>query len=182
MRRVYEENEWGKVSKRILTIPSSIFQGSQTWCTMGIVKTFTSCILPFFISSSSTPIILSSLLAIKLLFLSAVDDVVTILFVYTTSYFIIIWSMGRVTLVLNSLLNGWERDGDQIVEGLKGHQWCSALMSECGLWMSSFNLTRWDGVHLEDEVDILRRISSRAFSIVLWCSPQPRDFVPCLPP
>ena len=33
---------------------------------------------------------LSSSLAIKLLFLSAVDDVVTILFVYSTSYFIAI--------------------------------------------------------------------------------------------
>ena len=154
MQRVYKENEWGKVSKRIITIPLSILQGSQTWCTMGIVKTFTSCISLFFISGSSTPIILCTLLAVKLLFLSAVDDVVTILFVYSTSYFITIWSMGRVTLVPNSLLNGWERDGDQIVEGLKGHWWCSALMSECGLWMSLFNLTRWDGVCLEDEVDI----------------------------
>ena len=118
---------------------------------MGIAKTFTCCISPFFISGSSTPNYpLLSSLVVKLLFHSAVDDVVTILFVYSTSYFIAIWSMGRVTLVPNSPLNGWERDGDQIVEGLKGH-W---RMSECGLWMSLFNLTRWDGVHLEDEVDI----------------------------
>ena len=95
-----------------------------------------------------------SLLVIKLLFLSAVNNVVTILFVYSTSYFIAIWSMGRVTLVPNSPLNGWERDGDWIVKGLKGRRWCSALMSECGLWMLSFNLTRWDGIRLEDEVDI----------------------------
>ena len=155
MQRVYKENEWGKVSKRIVTIPPSILQGSQTWSTMGIVKTFTCCISPFFISGSSTPnYTLLSLLVVKLLFLSAVDDVVTILFMYSTSYFIAIWSMGRVTLVPNSPLNGWERDGDWIVEGLKGCQWCSALMSECGLWMSLFNLMRWDGVCLEDEVDI----------------------------
>ena len=38
MQRIYEENEWGKVSKRIITIPLSIFQGSQTWCTMGVVN------------------------------------------------------------------------------------------------------------------------------------------------
>ena len=144
-----------KVSKRIVTIPLSILQGSQTWCTMSIIKTFTCCILLFFISGSSIPnYTLLSLLVVKLLFLSAVDDVVTILFVYSISYFIAIWSMGRVTLVPNSPLNGWERDGDWIVEWLKGHQWCSALMSECGLWMSSFNLTRWDRVCLEDEVDI----------------------------
>ena len=155
MQRVYEENEWVKVSKRIITIPLSILQGSQTWCTMGVVKTFTSCILLFFISGSSTPnYTLSSSLVIKLLFLSAVDNVVTILFVYSTSYFIAIWSMGRVTLVPNSPLNGWERDGDRIVEGLKGHWWCSALMSECDLWMLLFNLTRWDGIRLEGEVDI----------------------------
>ena len=122
---------------------------------MGIVKTFTCCILLFFISSSSTPnYTLLYSLVIKLLFLSAVNDVVTILFVYFTSYFITIWSMGRVTLVPNSPLNGWERDGDQIVEGLKGHRWCSALMSECGLYMSLFNLMRWNGVCLEDETDI----------------------------
>ena len=30
MQRVYKENEWGKVSKRIITIPLSILQGSQT--------------------------------------------------------------------------------------------------------------------------------------------------------
>ena len=94
-----------------------------------------------------------SLLVVKLLFLSAIDDVVTILFMY--SYFITICSMARVTLVPNSPLNGWERDGDQIVEGLKGHQPCSALMSECHLWVSLFNLTRWDGVHLEDKADII---------------------------
>ena len=122
---------------------------------MGVVKTFTCHILPFFISSSSTPnYTLLSSLVIKLLFLSAVDDVVTILFMYSMSYFIAIWSMGRVSLMPNSSLNGWERDGDRIVEGLKGCWQCSALMSECGLWMSLFNLTRWDGVHLEDEVDI----------------------------
>ena len=122
---------------------------------MGIVKTFTCCISPFFISSSSTPnYTLLSSLVVKLLFLSAVNDVVTILFMYSTSYFIAIWSMGRVTLMPNSPLNGWERDGVQIVEGLKGCRWCSALMSECGLWMSLFNLTRWDGVCLEDEVEI----------------------------
>ena len=46
MQRVYKENESGKVSKRIVTIPPSILQGSQTWCTMGVVKTFTSCISP----------------------------------------------------------------------------------------------------------------------------------------
>ena len=141
MQRVYEENEWGKVSKRIITIPLSIFQGSQR-CTIGIIKTFTCCILAFFISGSSTPnYTLLSLLVIKLLFLSAVNNVVTILFMYSTSYFIAICSMGRVTLVPNSPLNGWERDGDWIVEGLKGHRWCSALMSECGLWVSLFNLT-----------------------------------------
>ena len=55
MQRVYKENEWGKVSK---TIPLSILQGSQTWCTMVIVKIFTSCISLFFISGSLTPIIL----------------------------------------------------------------------------------------------------------------------------
>ena len=155
MQRVYEENEWGKVSKRIVTIPLSILQGSQTWCTMGIVKTFTCCISLFFISGSSTPnYTLSSSLVVKLLFLNAVDDVVTILLVYSTSYFVAIWSMSRVTLMPNFPLNGWERDGDWIIEGLKGCWWCSALMSECGLWMSSFNLTRWDGVCLEDEVDI----------------------------
>ena len=155
MQRVYEENEWGKVSKRIITIPPSILQGSQTWCTIGIIKTFNCCILPFFISGSSTPnYTLLSLLVVKLLFLSAVNDVVTILFVYSTSYFIAIWSMGRVTLVPNSPLIGWERDGDWIVEGLKGCWRCSAPMSECGLWMLLSNLTRWDGVHLEDEADI----------------------------
>ena len=155
MQRVYEENEWGKVSKRIVTIPLSILQGSQTWCTIGIVKIFTSCISTFFISSSSTPnYTLLSSLVVQLLFLSAVNDVVTILFMYSTSYFIAIWSMGRVTLMPNSPLNGWERDGDRIVEGLKGHRQCSALMSECGLWVSLFNFMRWDGVHLEDEADI----------------------------
>ena len=122
---------------------------------MGIAKTFTCCISPFFISGSSTPnYTLLSSLVVKLLFLSAVDDVVTILFVYSTSYFIAICSMDRVTLMPNSPLNGWEKDGDQIVEGLKGHQWCSVLMSECGLWVLLFNLTRQDGVHLEDEADI----------------------------
>ena len=30
MQRVYEENEWGKVCKRIITVPLSILQGSQT--------------------------------------------------------------------------------------------------------------------------------------------------------
>ena len=155
MQRVYKENEWGKVSKRIVTIPLSILQGSQTWCTMGIVKTFTCFISPFFISGSSTPnYTLVSSLVVKSLFLSAVDNVVAILFVYSTSYFIAIWSMGRVTLVPNSPLNGWERDRDQIVEGLKGHQQCSALMSECGLWVSLFNLMRQDGVCLEDKADI----------------------------
>ena len=154
MQRVYEENEWRKVSKRIVTIPPSILQESQTWCTMGIIKTFTCCILPFFISSSSTPnYTLLSLLVIKLLFLSAVDNVVTILFMYSTSYFITICSM-RVTLMPNSPLNGWERNGDLIVEGLKGRQWCSDLMSECGLWVSLFKFMRWDGVCLEDEADI----------------------------
>ena len=55
---------------------------------MGIIKTFTSCISLFFISGSSTPnYTLSSLLVVKLLFLSAVNDVVTILFVYSTSLF-----------------------------------------------------------------------------------------------
>ena len=122
---------------------------------MGIIKTFTCCISPFFISSSSTPnYTLSSLLVVKLLFLSAVNNVVTILFLYSTSYLITICSMGRVTLVPNFPLNGWERDGGQIVEGLKGHPWCSALMSECGLWVSLFNLMRQDGVHLEDKADI----------------------------
>ena len=139
-------------SKIIVTIPLSILQGSQTWCTTGVVKTFTCCISPFFISGSSTPnYTLLSSLVVKLLFLSAVNDVVTILFVYSTSYFIAIW---RVTLMPNSPLNGWERDGYRIVEGLKGCRWCSALMSECGLWMLLFNLMRWDGVRLEDEVDI----------------------------
>ena len=55
MQRVYEEIEWGKESKRIITIPLSILQGSLTWCTMSVIKTFTCCILPFFISGSSTP-------------------------------------------------------------------------------------------------------------------------------
>ena len=82
MQRAYKENEWGKVSKIIVTIPPSILQGSQTWCTMGVVKTFTCCISPFFISGSSTPnYTLLSSLVVKLLFLSAVDDVVTILIV-----------------------------------------------------------------------------------------------------
>ena len=179
MQRVYKENEWGKISKRIVTIPPSILQGSQTWCTMGVVKTFTSCISLFFISSSSSPnYTLLSSLVIKLLFLSAVNDVVTILFMYSTSYFIAIWSMDQVTLMPNSPLNDWEKDGDQIVEGLKGHRRYSALMSECGLWMSSFNLTRWDGVHLEDEVDIrlvygwnwYRRVSMVNIPLILyWC-------------
>ena len=155
MQRIYKENEWGKVSKRIITIPPSILQGSQTWCTMGIVKTFTCCISLFFISGSSTPnYTLLSSLVVKLLFLSAVDNVVTILFMYSTFYFIAICNMGRVTLVPNSPLNGWEKDGDWIVEGLKGCQWCSVLMSECGSWLLSFNLMRWDGVCLEDKVDI----------------------------
>ena len=128
MQRVYEENEWGKVSKRIITIPPSILQGSQTWCTMGIVKTFTCCISPFFISSSSTPnYTLLSLLVVKLLFLSAVNDVVTILFMYSTSYFITICSIGRVTLMPNSPLNGWE--------GWKSNCWSiegsSTVFSRC---------------------------------------------------
>ena len=112
MQRVYEENE--KVSKRIITIPLSILQGSQTWCTMGIIKNFTCCISLFFISGSSTPnYTLLSLLVMKLLFLSAVDDIVTILFMYSTSYFITICSMSRVTLVPNSikwLREGWRLD------------------------------------------------------------------------
>ena len=142
MRWEHAKSIWGKwVGKSNITIPPSILQGSQTWCTMVIIKTFTCCISPFFISGSSTPnsTLLSSLV-VKLLFLSAVDDVMTILFVYSTSYFIAIWSMGRVTLVPNSPLNGWERDGDWIVEGLKGCQWCSALSVVCGCHC----LTWWD--------------------------------------
>ena len=135
MQRVYEENEWGKVSKRIVIIPPSILQGSQTWCTMGIIKTFTCCISPFFISGSSTPnYTLLSSLVIKLLFLSAVDDVVTILFMYSTSYFIAIWSMGRVTLMPNSPLNGWEREIGllkdwRVVNGVQ--HWCQSVVYGC---------------------------------------------------
>ena len=128
MQRVYEKNEWGKVSKRIVTIPLSILQGSQTWCTMGVIKTFTCCILLFFISGSLTPnYTLLALLAIKLLFLSAVNNVVTILF-----------SMGRVTLMPNSPLNGWEKDGRMEIGLLKDWRvvdgvqfWCQSVVCGC---------------------------------------------------
>ena len=171
MQRIYKENEWGKVSKRIVTIPPSILQGSQTWCIMGIVKTFTCCISLFFISDPSTPnYTLLSLLVVKLLFLSAVDNVVTILFMYSTSYFIAICNMGMVTLVPNSPLNSWEKDRDWIVEGLKGHWWCSVLMSECGSWLLLFNLMRWDGVSLEDEMDIRLVYGwNRYCHVFIWC-------------
>ena len=143
MQRVYKENEWGKVSKRIITIPPSILQGSQTWCTMDIIKTFTSCISPFFIYGSSTPnYTLLSSLVIKLLFLSAVDKVVTILFVYSTSYFIAIWCMVGLPLCLTlhwmvergmeiRLLKDW-----RVVDGVQ--HWCQSVVCGC------CHLTWWD--------------------------------------
>ena len=133
MQRVYKENEWGKVSKRIVTIPPSILQGSQTWCTMGVIKTFTSCISPFFISGSSIPnYTLSSSLAVKLLFLSAVDDVVTILFMYSTSYFeawvglpsclTLYWMVERGMEI--GLLKDW-----RVIDGVQ--YWCQSVICGC---------------------------------------------------
>ena len=136
MQRVYKENEWGKVSKRIVTIPPSILQGSQIWCTMDVVKTFTCCISLFFISSSSTPnYTLLSSLVVKLLFLNAVNNVVTILFVYSTSYLIAICSMVGLPLCLTlhwmgergmeiSLLKDW-----RVINGVQ--HWCQSVVCGC---------------------------------------------------